>query len=94
MGGPRGIDALRVLKQFLPVSTLTEIQKAAQQLPPQQKRELMLFLGAELQSASEGVVPRNLQPAERAADLQCWAAAHEPGPGLPDWAVGRDAIYD
>ena len=33
-------------------------------------------------------------PAERAADLQRWAASHERGPGLPDTAIGRDAIYD
>lgn len=33
-------------------------------------------------------------PEERAADLIRWAASHHGGPGLPDAAVGRDAIYD
>ena len=38
--------------------------------------------------------PRELPPAERAADLERWAASHERGPGLPDSAIGRDAIYE
>jgi hypothetical protein len=47
---------------------------------------------------SEGEIPQayweTASPAERAADLLKWASAHNDGPGLPDAAVGRDAIYD
>jgi hypothetical protein len=80
--------------QYFCVSTLAEIEKAAQALPPQQKRELISFLGAQLRAEMHDRVPRNLPPAERAAELRRWASAHEEGPGLPDSAVGRDAIYD
>ena len=76
------------------MSTLAEIEKAADKLSPQQKQELMLFLGARLRAESRGNGQCNLSPPERAADLKRWAATHEPGPGLPDSAVGRDAIYD
>lgn len=76
------------------MSTLAEIQKAAEKLPPAQKQELLLFLGAQLRTETNGRAPRQLPPAIRAADLQRWAAGHERGPGLPDAAVGRDAIYD
>jgi len=54
----------------------------------------MLFLGGKLQADTDERFPRKLPPAERAADLQRWAASHERGPGLPDYATGRDAIYD
>lgn len=76
------------------MSTLAEIEKAAEDLTPQQKQELMLFLGAQLQTETNGNGQRKLSPAERAADLQRWAASHERGPGLSDSAIGRDAIYD
>ena len=76
------------------MSTLAEIETAAEKLSPQQKQELMRFLGTQLRSESEGNVPRNLPPAEREAEFRRWAASHEDGPGLPDFAIGRDAIYD
>jgi hypothetical protein len=82
------------VKHYSTMSTLAEIEKAVEKLSPEQKQELMRFLGAQLQAESNGHVARQLSPAERAADLQRWAASHEPGPGLPDSAVGRDAIYD
>ena len=82
------------MKHYSNMSTLAEIEKAAEKLPPQQKRELMLFLGAQLRGETNGRAPRHLPPAERAAELQRWAASHGCGPGLPDSAVGRDAIYD
>ena len=69
------------------MSTLAEIEQAVEKLPTQQKQELMLFLGARLRAEHA-----NLPPAERAADLKRWAASHERGPGLPDSAIGRDAI--
>jgi hypothetical protein len=75
------------------MSSLAEIVKAAEALPPEQQQKLMLFLGARLPAASEDG-RWNLSPAERAADLRRWAASHEGGPGLPDTAIGRDAIYD
>ena len=76
------------------MSTLAEIEKAAEKLSSQQKQELMQFLGTLLRAESNDRAPRNLQPAERAADLVRWAASHEPGPSLPDSAIGRDAIYN
>ena len=76
------------------MSTLAEIEKAAEKLSPAQKQELMLFIGAQLRAETNRRAPRNLPPAERAADLKRWAASHERGPGLPDSAIGRDAIYD
>ena len=76
------------------MSTLVEIEKAAEKLSPQQKQELMLFIGERLRAETNGHAPRNLPPAERAAELKHWAASHERGPGLPDSATGRDAIYD
>ncbi|MSU57721.1 MAG: hypothetical protein EXS35_05990 [Pedosphaera sp.] len=76
------------------MNTLVEIEKAVEKLPQQQKWELMRFLGAQLRGETNGHAPRDLSPAERAADLKRWAARHERGPGLPDSAIGRDAIYD
>ena len=82
-----------MLKHYFTMSSLAEIEQAAEKLSPQQKQELMLFLGARLR-ATNGNGQHKLPPAERAADLQRWAASHERGPGLPDSAIGRDAIYD
>ena len=75
------------------MSTLAEIEKAAEKLPQQEQQELILFLGARLRETN-GNGQCKLSPAERAADLQRWASSHERGPGLPDSATGRDAIYD
>jgi hypothetical protein len=76
------------------MSTLAEIEQAVEKLPTQQKQQLMLFLDAKLREERNGQFPSRLSPAERAADLKRWAASHERGPGLPDSAIGRDAIYD
>ena len=76
------------------MSTLAEIEKAAEKSSPPQKQKLMQFLGARLRTETNGNGQRKLSPAERAAELQRWAASHERGPGLPDSAIGRDAIYD
>jgi hypothetical protein len=76
------------------MSTLAEIEQATEQLSPQQKQELMQFLGAQLRGETNGTGHGKLSPAERAVDLQRWAASHERGPGLPNSAIGRDAIYD
>ena len=76
------------------MSTLAEIEKAAEKLSMEQNLELIRFLDGQLRAESSGRIPRNLSPAERAADLEQWAAGHERGPGLPDFATGRDAIYE
>jgi hypothetical protein len=89
-----GVDAPALAKHHSTMSTLAEIKKAAEKLSPQQKQELMLFLGAKLREERNGQFPRDLPPAERAADLKRWATSHERGPGLPDSAIGRDVIYD
>jgi len=85
------VDEFLQLEHDSTMSTLAEIEKAAAALPPEQKQELMLFLGAQLRVERKA---RDLSPDERAKDLQRWAASHERGPGLPDCAIGRDAIYD
>ena len=76
------------------MSSLGDIEKAVEKLSSQQKQELVHFLGALLRAESNGRAIRNLPPAERAADLERWAASHERGPGLPSSAIGRDFIYD
>lgn len=83
-----------MVEHYFTVSTLAEIEQAVEKLPTTQKQELLVFLGAQLREECNGQSPRRLSPAERAADLQRWAASHERGPGLPDSAIGRDAIYD
>ena len=83
-----------LVKHYWGMSTLADIEKAAEKLSSQQKQELIQFLGALLRAESNGRALRNLPPAERAADLKRWAASHERGPGLSNSAIGRDAIYD
>ena len=83
-----------LVKHYWGMSTLGDIEKAAEKLSSQQKQELIQFLGALLRAESNGRTLRSLPPADRAADLKRWAANHEPGPGLPNSAIGRDAIYD
>ena len=90
----QGVDVSTQLKQYWTMSTLAEIENAAKSLSSQQKQELIQFLGTLLVAESDGGGFRRLPPRERAADFMRWAASHEPGPGLPDSAVGRDAIYD
>ena len=108
---PLYIDATAKWGHYSNMSSLAEIEKAAEALPSEQKEKLILFLGARLraervgspeprQFSQEQIQPsmsedrRTLSPAERAADFRRWAASHDSGPGLPDSAVGRDAIYD
>ena len=76
------------------MSTLAEIEQAVEKLSPEQKRELVRFLGSQFPDEARADLPRKLPPSERAAELQRWAASHERGPGLPESAIGRDAIYD
>ncbi len=33
-------------------------------------------------------------PAQRAASFLEWVESHKDGPGLSDWAVSRDSMYD
>jgi hypothetical protein len=88
------IAAREPVKHRLTVSTLREIEKAVEKLSPARKQQLMRFLASQLPAETCGPIPRKLSPAERVADLERWAASHDGGPGLPDSAIGRDAIYD
>jgi hypothetical protein len=89
-----GVDVFLRVKHYASMSMLADIEKAVEKLSSQQKQELIRFLDALLRAESNGRAIRSLPPADRAADLKRWAASHEPGPGLPDSAIGRDAIYD
>ena len=73
---------------------LADIEKAVKKLSSEEKQELLEFLAALLRAEPNGHAIRNLSPRERAEDLKRWAASHERGPGLPNSAIGRDAIYD
>ena len=90
----RDVDVSALVKRHWDMSTLADIEKAVEKLSLQQKQELIQFLGALLRAESNGRAIRSLPPAERAQELKRWAASHEPGPGLPNSAIGRDAIYD
>ena len=51
---------------------------------------------AEVQTSKSEWGPRwaNMTPEERAQDLRDLVKTFGPGPGLSDWAVSRDSIYD
>jgi hypothetical protein len=62
------------LKHYFSMSTLTEIEQAAEKLPPQQKQELMLFLGARLRAARVNLPePRQFSREQ----MQSWVAEDE-----------------
>ena len=90
----RDVDVSALVKHHWDMSTLADIEKAVEKLSSQQKQELIQFLSALLRAESNGRAIRSLPPAEGAEDLKRWAASHERGPGLPNSAIGRDAIYD
>jgi hypothetical protein len=73
---------------------LADIEKAVKKLSSEEKQELLEFLATLLRAESNGHAIRNLSLRERAEDLKRWASNHERGPGLPNSAIGRDAIYD
>ena len=56
------------------MSTLAEIEKAAEQLTPQQQQELMLFLGARLR-ADRSSLPEPRQFSRE--QVQSWVAEDE-----------------
>jgi hypothetical protein len=37
---------------------------------------------------------RKLTPEQRVQEFLAWVDSHKDGPGLSDWAVSRDSIYD
>lgn len=41
-----------------------------------------------------GPLWEKMTPEERAKDFEAWARSHKDGPGLSDWAISRDSIYD
>jgi hypothetical protein len=88
------VDVSLRLKHHWDMGKLADIEKAVEKLSSEQKQELLEFLAALLRTESNGRAIRNLPPAERAEDLKQWATRHERGPGLPNSATGRDAIYD
>lgn len=53
------------------MTTLTDIETAADALPTEQKRELLLFLVSRLRTSPEGLPrPRSIQPNQLAAWIQ------------------------
>ena len=88
------VDVSLRVKHHWDMRELADIEKAVKKLSWEEKKELLEFLAALLRAESNGHAVRNLSPRERAEDLKRWAASHERGPGLPNSAIGRDAIYD
>lgn len=68
------IDATDELAHPLNMSTLTEIETAAADLPPEDMQELMIFLGARLR-AKGAKVPQPREFSRR--QLQSWIADDE-----------------
>ena len=68
------VDAPALLKHYFTMSSLAEIEQAAAALSPQQKQELMLFLGARLRVERMGL-PEPRQFARE--QVQSWVAEDE-----------------
>jgi len=65
------IDAITKREHYFNMSSLAEIEAAAEALPPEQKQELMLFLGASLRAVRAGLPePRQFSPEQ----IQSWIA--------------------
>ena len=70
----RAVDATALLKHYFTMSSLAEIEQAADKLSPQQKQELMLFLGARLRTGRAGLPePRQFSREQ----VQSWVAEDE-----------------
>ena len=68
------VDVSAELKHYFTMSSLAEIEKAAEALPPEQKQELMLFLGARLRADRAGLPePRQFSRKK----IQSWVAEDE-----------------
>ncbi len=62
------------MKHYFVMSSLAEIEQAAEKLSPQQKQELMLFLGARLRAERAGLPePRQFSREQ----VQSWVAEDE-----------------
>ena len=62
------------MEHYFTMSTLAEIEQAAEKLSPQQKQELMLFLGARLRAERAGLPePRQFSREQ----VQSWVAEDE-----------------
>ena len=62
------------MKHYFTMSTLAEIEKAAEKLPQAQKQELMMFLGAKLRAERAGIPePRQFSREQ----VQSWVAEDE-----------------
>ena len=65
------VDAPARMKHYFSMSSLAEIEKAAEALSPEQKQELMLFLGARLRAGRAGLP----EPRQFSRDqIQSWIA--------------------
>jgi hypothetical protein len=63
-----------LVEHYSAMSTLAEIEKAAEKLPREQKQELMLFLGAQLRAERGGLSePRQFSREQ----VQSWVAEDE-----------------
>jgi hypothetical protein len=58
------------------MSTLSEIEAAADQLPPEQQQELLLYLGARLHAAGGTIPPARDIPLEQ---IHAWIVEDEEG---------------
>jgi hypothetical protein len=68
------IDTSALANYDFPMSSLAEIEKAAEPLPPEQKQELMLFLGERLRAGRAGLP----EPRQFSRDqIQSWVAEDE-----------------
>ena len=68
------VDVSAELKHYFTMSSLAEIEKAAEALPPEQKQELMLFLGARLRADRAGLPEPRQFSREK---IQSWVAEDE-----------------
>ena len=70
----RQIDAPALIKYHFTMSSLAEIEKAAVALSPEQKQELMLFLGEHLRTERAGLPePRQFSQEQ----IQSWVSEAE-----------------
>ena len=72
--GTSPVDVAARVKHYFNMSTLAEIEKAAEKLSPQQQKELMLFLGARLR-AERARLPEPRQFSRE--QVQSWIAEDE-----------------
>ncbi len=80
-------DAPALLKHYFTISLLAEVEQAVEKSSPQQKQELMLFLGARLRAESAGLPEPRQFSREK---VQSWLAEDEAD--LAQSAVEQDSV--